>query len=99
MIALRKSVRRKTSPTAWHDGFMAMVPRIRQYARLAFRGLDEEAQEDAIAETIANALVAYVRLFEQGKVNSIFPDRSMIFEGCCSQNSSDRRSIPRNSAT
>jgi hypothetical protein len=31
--------------------------------------LREEAREEAIAETIANALVAYVRLFEQGKVD------------------------------
>lgn len=73
MIASAKPVRRKSSPPAWHDGFMAMLPTIRQHACRTFRHLDEEAQEDAVAETIAHALVAYVRLFEQGKVDVAYP--------------------------
>ena len=40
---------------------------------MTFRHLDEEAKEEAIAETIAHALVAYVRLFEQGKVDLAYP--------------------------
>ena len=73
MIALRKPVRRRESVPAWHAGFLSMLPRIRQYAHVAFRHLREEAREEAIAETIANSLVAYVRLFEQGKVDLAYP--------------------------
>jgi hypothetical protein len=50
-----------------------MLPRIRQYAHVAFRHLREEAREEAIAETIANSLVAYVRLFEQGRIDLAYP--------------------------
>lgn len=73
MISPQKPAPRRESHPAWHDGFLAMVPRIRQYAHFAFCQLDEEAREEAIAETIANALVAYVRLFEQGKVDLAYP--------------------------
>lgn len=73
MIAARKPSRCKKSRPVWHDGFLAMVPTIRRSARVAFRHLGEEAQEDAIAETVANALVAYVRLFEQGKIDLAYP--------------------------
>ena len=73
MIAPRRPVRRKKSTPGWHKGFLAMMPRIRQSAYAAFRHLDEEAQEEAIAETIANALVAYVRLYEQRKLDVAYP--------------------------
>ena len=74
MIALPKPARRRKEPVpAWHDGFLSMLPRIRQYAHLAFRHLCEEAREEAIAETIANSLVAYVRLFEQGRIDLAYP--------------------------
>ena len=73
MIAPRKPARRKESAPAWHNGFLAMLPRIRQSAHAAFRHLDEEAQEEAVAETIANALVAYVRLYEQRKPHLAYP--------------------------
>ena len=73
MIALQEPVCRKKSSPAWHEGFMAMLPVIRQHACVSFRHLDKEAREEAIAETIAHALVAYVRLFEQGKVDLAYP--------------------------
>ena len=44
-----------------------MLPTICAYARGAFAGLNPEARQDMIAEVIANALVAYVRLFQQGR--------------------------------
>ena len=72
MIAPRRPVRRKKT-SAWHNGFLAILPRIRQSAHAAFRHLDEEAQEEAITETIANALVAYVRLYEQRKLDVAHP--------------------------
>ena len=68
MIAIAKPVRPTKKPVpAWHAGFLAMLPAIRRYACIAFRNLDDDAREDAIAEVIANALVAYVRLFDQGR--------------------------------
>ncbi|MHC4407035.1 MAG: hypothetical protein ACYTG0_46070, partial [Planctomycetota bacterium] len=73
MIASRKPAPRRESLPAWHDGFLAMVPRIRQYADFAFRHLAEEAREEAVAETVANALLAYLRLFQQGKVDLAYP--------------------------
>ena len=50
-----------------------MLPAIRRQARLAFRHLDPEAREEAVEEAVANALVAYVRLFERGKVELAYP--------------------------
>jgi len=40
---------------------------------VTFRHLDKEAREEAAAETIAHALVAYVGLFDQGKVDIAYP--------------------------
>lgn len=51
----------------WHSDFLAMVPRIEQHARIAFRCLNPSEREDAISEVIANSLLAYVRLVERGR--------------------------------
>ena len=55
------SPRRRPTPS-WHQRFLAMLPAIETHARLVFRHLGPEAREDAVQETIANALVAFVRL-------------------------------------
>jgi hypothetical protein len=52
---------------AWHARFLALLPQIRLHARIAFRGLPPEAREEAIAEVVANVLVAYARLVQLGK--------------------------------
>ena len=57
----------------WHAGFMAILPTIHSYARGAFAHLNPEARQDMIAEVIANALVAYVRLYQQGRVALAYP--------------------------
>ena len=57
----------------WHRGFLAMLPIIRSYARGAFAHRKPEARQDLIQEVIANALVAYVRLFQQGKIALAYP--------------------------
>ena len=49
-----------------------MVPRIRRQARFAFRKTQPELQQDLIADVIANALLAYVRLVELGKQDVAF---------------------------
>lgn len=67
MIAPVEQPSRKTNPLAWQDGFLEIMPAIGRYARRAFRHLRPEACDDAVQEVVANALVAYVRLFELGK--------------------------------
>jgi len=50
-----------------------MLPAIETHARLVFRHLDPEAREDAVEETIANALVAFVRLVQLQKTDVAYP--------------------------
>ena len=73
MTTHRRTVARTKAASAWHAGFMAMLPAFQRRARIAFRHLDEEAKEEAVTETIANALSAYVRMFEQGKLDTTHP--------------------------
>ena len=67
------SIHSKPSAPAWHARFLAMLPTIRNVASYAFRDLDEEAQEDLTAEIVANCLVAFVRLVEQGRQDRAYP--------------------------
>jgi hypothetical protein len=50
-----------------------MLPGIRKCARHAFQSLPPEAREEAVADVIANALVAFIRLVERGKVELAYP--------------------------
>ena len=59
--------------TAGHEKFLAMLPAIRAQAKLAFRHQDPEAQEEFVAEVVANAFCAYQRLVERGKVDVALP--------------------------
>ena len=63
---------RKPSP-AWHKVFLGMLPPIRTHARIAFRHLNPEAREEAVAEVIANACRAFVRLVQLGKTDIAYP--------------------------
>ena len=56
-----------------HEEFLAMVPAIRRQAALAFRDLDLEGKEEAIADVVANAFVAYERLAQLGKTDIAYP--------------------------
>lgn len=57
----------------WHDHFLAMYPVIIRALRFAFRDLRPEAQEEAVAEGLANACVAYHRLVELGRTERAYP--------------------------
>jgi hypothetical protein len=48
---------------------MALLPDTRRHVRFAFRRLAPDRREEAIQEALANALVAYIRLFELGKTD------------------------------
>jgi hypothetical protein len=71
MIAPLK--RSHSQASAWHAGFLTMLPVIHAYARGAFAHLNPDARQDMIQEVIANALVAYVRLYQQGRVSLAYP--------------------------
>ena len=70
MIAFAKPSRRKPArKSAWHAGFLALLPDIWRHVRYAFRNLEPERREEAVHEALANALVAYVRLHKLGKTD------------------------------
>jgi len=50
-----------------------MLPVIETHARCVFRHLDAEARQETVQEVIANALVAFVRLVQLGKVSLAYP--------------------------
>jgi len=50
-----------------------MLPTIRAYAKGAFARLNPDRRQDLTQEVIANALVAYVRLWQQGRVALAYP--------------------------
>jgi len=58
---------------AWHNRFLALLPAVLRQARIAFRSLDPEKREDALAEVIANTFAAYARLVELDKESIAFP--------------------------
>ena len=60
----------RRSVPAWHENFLRMLPGIRRCARHAFRNLRPEAREEAVADVTANALVAFIRLVDRGKIES-----------------------------
>ena len=53
--------------------FLTMLPMIRRQAYIAFRGQRPEVKEELVAEVIANAYCAFVRLVHQGKQSVAFP--------------------------
>jgi hypothetical protein len=73
MIAPVRKRRPEASAQAWHAGFLAMVPVIRQYAMGAFGHLNPEARQDLVQETICNAMLAYLRLFQRGRITLAYP--------------------------
>ena len=70
MIALAPTPRSKSLQ---HAQFIGMLPTILHYAGYAFRPLDPEAREDAVAEVIAYSFVAYSRLAELSKTAIAYP--------------------------
>jgi hypothetical protein len=74
MIAPAKPRRSRKRPgTAWHVGFLRMLPKIVRHAKVILPRLRPEARADAIQEIAANAAVAYARLAELGKEDVAYP--------------------------
>lgn len=51
----------------WKRRFLELLPRIRNYARFAFRSLNASEREEAVAEVVAGAFCAFRRLVQLGK--------------------------------
>jgi hypothetical protein len=58
---------RSTSTPKWHAAFLRLLPKIRSYARTAFKYRDPEAREDFVHEVVCNACVAFKALWDRGK--------------------------------
>lgn len=67
MIAAEKNQEQVSGKLDIQNDFLEILPEIRRQALFAFRALRTESKEEAVAETIANALVAFNQLMEQGK--------------------------------
>ena len=59
-------------PESVEDQFLAILPMIRRQASLAFRHAGAEARDELMAETVANAYCAFVRLAHRGKLASVY---------------------------
>lgn len=67
--ASRLARRRAPATPGWQAGFLALLPDIQRHVWFAFRRLPMERREEAVQEALANALVAYRRLAEQGQAD------------------------------
>ncbi len=65
MIAINQE--HQSSESQWQAEFVALLPEINRWLRLAFRQLGPEAREDAIEEGIVHSLLSYSRLHAQGR--------------------------------
>lgn len=52
---------------AWHAGFLALLPQIRERLRFGFRRLPPYERAEAMAEAVAATALAYARLHARGR--------------------------------
>jgi hypothetical protein len=72
MIAIDNRLH-SNQPVSWQAGFLELLPAIIRQARLALRQLSPEAKDEALAEVVAQALVAYHRLWTEGQLERAYP--------------------------
>jgi hypothetical protein len=70
---IRSASRQKSHVPGWHQGFSRMMPAICLHARVCFRNLDPESREEAVQNCLSNAMIAYLRLYELGRVELAYP--------------------------
>jgi len=73
MVALLKNGLTDERKGMVHEQFLAMLPRIRQQALVAFRDRRTEARQELEADVVANAFCAYTRLVRRGKHDLAYP--------------------------
>ena len=59
--------------SSWQQQFVEMLPEIERQLRVAFRDLTPEARVDACEDGVVHCLLNYVRLFEQGRGETVTP--------------------------
>ena len=80
MIAFAQQCREEEPETpAWHEGFLKLLPTIRDQLRFSLRRLAPEQRSEAMAECTANAAVSYARLHEQGKLDVAYASSLATF--------------------
>ena len=77
MIAISRDGPQKSS--GWQSGFVALLPEIQQRLRQAFRHRDDAGLDEAIADGMVHCLMAYARLFEQGRSESVTASRLVYY--------------------
>ena len=73
MIAFAREYSEQPATPAWHAGFLALLPHIRDQLRFALRRLPPDERAEAMADCIAHVTLSYARLYEQGKLDVAFP--------------------------
>lgn len=73
MIARAKKRPQTSAASALGARFLTLLPAIQEQARFAFRSEPRERGQELVAEVIANAFVAFVRLVERGLTSVIYP--------------------------
>jgi len=53
--------------------FLAMLPKILSYAKIAFRHLDPEARQEAVQNVVTNSCAAVAALARRGKLDLCYP--------------------------
>jgi hypothetical protein len=64
-----RSISQTKSAAPWHAGFLKLLPAIKLHAVICFRQLTPEAKAEALQNVVANAMIAYLRLYELGKAD------------------------------
>ena len=72
MIAPTNRQRLKALTNQQRDHFLSLLPAITKQARFAFQNERRELREELVAETVANAFVAFTRLVKRGLTNIIY---------------------------
>ena len=73
MIAPIRLAKQTLNSDSARDRFVAMLPKIRDQALVAFRNVRAERREELVQEVIANAFCAFTRLVRQGKEHVAYP--------------------------
>ena len=79
MIKIASTPRTNENVPAWHSTFLKLLPIIETYANAAFGHLDDDARTEAVAETVAHAMIAIIGLVDRGKQPRLFPGQVAHF--------------------
>ena len=63
----RNAAQCAASDSSWQHRFLELLPKIRRHAQIRFRAQAPELRDELVQETIARALLDYLRLVERGK--------------------------------